>query len=51
MIDNSFLLKKIYQNRNGEKYTKTGITVKIRTNYDSVRAPAMLLSFIVGSLS
>ena len=30
---------------------KTGITVKIRTNYDSVGAPAMMLSFIVGSLS
>ena len=42
---------KTEQNRNDEKYSKTGITVKIHTNNDSVRATAILLRFIAARLS
>ena len=46
-----YLKSKTEQNRNDEKYSKTGITVTIHTNNDSVRATAILLRFIAARLS
>ena len=38
--------KKTEQNRNGEKYSQTGITFKIHTNHDGVRATAIMLRLL-----
>ena len=37
------------QNRNDEIYNQTGVTVKIHTNYDGVRATAIMLRSIAAS--
>ena len=42
---------KTEQNRNDEKYNQTGITVKIHTNHDGVRATAIMLRSIAASSS
>ena len=48
----SFVFKnKTGQSRNDEKYNQTGITVKIHTNHDGVRATAIMLRSIATSLS
>ena len=39
------------QNRNDEKYNQTGITVRIHTNHDGVRATAIMVRSIAASLS
>ena len=43
--------KKTEQNRNGEKYSQTGITFKIHTNHDGVRATAIMLRSIAAGSS
>ena len=48
----SFVFKnKTEQNRNDDKYNQTGLTVEIHTNHDGVRATAIMLRSIAGSLS
>ena len=39
------------KNKNDEKYSQTGIIVKIHTNHDGVRATAIMLRSIPASLS
>ena len=43
--------KKTEQNRNGEKYSQTGITFKIHTNHDGVTATAIMLRSIAAGSS
>ena len=43
------LKNKTEQNRNDEIYNQTGVTVKIHTNYDGVRATAIMLRSITAS--
>ena len=43
------LKNKTEQNRNDEIYNQTGVTVKIHTNYDGVRATAIMLRSIAAS--
>ena len=45
------LKNKTEKNRNDEKYNQTGITVKIHTNHDGVRATAIMLRSIAASSS
>ena len=42
---------KTEQNRNYEKYNQTGITVKIHTNHDGVRANMIMLKSIAARSS
>ena len=42
---------KTEQKRNDEKYNQTGLTVKIHTKNDGVRATAIMLKSIAASLS
>ena len=42
---------KTEQNMNDEKYNQTGLTVKIHTNHDGVRATAIMLRSITASSS
>ena len=40
---------KTERNRNDEKYNQTGLTVKIQTNHDGVRATEIILRSIAAS--
>ena len=51
MVYKVLSVKKKNRTKNDEKYNQTGLTVKIHTNHDGVRATAIMLRSIAASSS